>query len=68
MDLIFDIGSNYNILPTNNFRKNCNLEKKEIAVSDLDIINKTRIRKNIFGKQKWKEKIRNNIKNNNSNI
>ena len=52
MDLIFDIGANYNILPTNNFRKNCNLEKKEIAVSDLDIINKTRIRKNIFGKQK----------------
>jgi hypothetical protein len=29
MDLIFDIGANYNILPTNNFRKNCNLEKKK---------------------------------------
>lgn len=66
MDLIFDIGSNYNILPTNNFRKNCNLEKKEMAVSDLDIINKTKIRKNM--KQKWKEKIRNKIKYNNSNI
>ncbi len=29
MDLIFDIGSNYNVLPTNYFRKNCNLEKKK---------------------------------------
>ena len=50
MDLIFDIGSNYNIFPTNNFRKNCNLEKKEMAVSDLNI--STVCSENIFYKHK----------------
>ncbi len=39
MDLIFDIGSNYNILPTNNFRKNCNLEKKKNGGFRLKHIN-----------------------------
>ena len=48
MDLILDIGSNYNILPTNNFRKKCNLKKKKIKISNLNI--STICSENIFYK------------------